>query len=68
MAKEMYTMSLRLKDYAPEMTMFREKKVFRLEKKKVRNDLNKKTISQVIGRNIVISGAFQKLNKNQIPI
>jgi hypothetical protein len=48
------------------MTMFREKKVFRLEKKKVRNEVNKKTISQVIGRNIVISVIFQKLNKNQI--
>ena len=46
--------------------MFREKKVFRLEKKKVRNDLNKKPISQAIGRNIVISVIFQKLNKHQI--
>ena len=32
-----------------QMTMFKEKKVFRLKKIKVRNDLNKITISQTIG-------------------
>ena len=42
--------------------------MFRLEKKKVRNEVNKKTISQVIGRNIVISVIFQKLNKNQAKV
>ena len=37
------------------MTMFKKKKVFRLKKIKVRNDLNKISTTQAIGRNIVIS-------------
>jgi hypothetical protein len=44
------------------MTMFREKKVFRLKKIKVRFELLKKNTSLIIGENMVISGAFQKLN------
>jgi hypothetical protein len=40
------------------MTMFKQKKVFRLEKKKVRNEVNKNPISQEVWQNIVISGAL----------
>jgi len=42
------------------MTIFREKKVFRLIKKKVRYEVIRNPITLTIGENMVISGAFSK--------